>query len=82
VQNWVSRVCLGLGRHADVIRQISLSLKQRRRAVDHTSWELKLNPDWDALRGNPDFAAVIAEAEKIEQAETAPKKTGEAPRSN
>ena len=33
-----------------------------------TSADLRLNPDWDPLRGEPAFAAVIAEAEAIERA--------------
>ncbi len=67
VPAWVTSACLALGRNEEVIRQIASSLKQRRHAVDHTAAELKIDPTFDPLRGNPEFQKVIAEAEAIER---------------
>jgi len=68
VPTWVTDCCVLLGRKADAIRQISLGLNRGRHAVDFTAADLRLNPDWDPLRGEAEFAAVIAEADRVEKA--------------
>ena len=57
-----------LGRKADAIRVIAAGLKRGTHAVEFTAADLRLNPGWDPLRSEQEFAAVIAEAERIEQA--------------
>ena len=64
----MSRAYTLLGRKAEAISQISAGLKRDKRAVLFTAADLRLNPNWDPLRGDPAFAAVIAEAEAIEKA--------------
>jgi TolB-like protein/Flp pilus assembly protein TadD len=64
----LSRVYTLLGRKAEAIAQISAGLKRGKRAVQFTAADLRLNPDWDPLRRDPAFTAVIAEAEAIEKA--------------
>ena len=64
----VTRICVLLGRHAEAIQQIRRGLKVERHAVDYTAATLRLDGDWDPLRGEPEFAKVIAEAEAMEKA--------------
>jgi tetratricopeptide (TPR) repeat protein len=72
VPNWATDLCVALGRKADAIRQVSSGLKLERHAVDYTAAILRLDPDWDSLRGDPAFAQLIAEARAREQSDTAP----------
>ena len=64
----LSRAYTRMGRNAEAISQISAGLKRDKRAVQFTSAVLRLSPEWDPLRGEPAFAALIAEAEAIEKA--------------
>ncbi|MGD1031698.1 MAG: TIR domain-containing protein [Opitutaceae bacterium] len=72
VPAWETELCVLLGRKADAIRQVSSGLKLERHAVDYTAAILRLDPDWDALRGDPAFAQLIAEAKAREQSDTGP----------
>ena len=64
----LSQAYARLGRNAEAISQISAGLKRGKHVVPFTAADLRLNPEWDPLRGDPAFAAVIAEAEAIEKA--------------
>jgi tetratricopeptide (TPR) repeat protein len=72
VPAWETELCVLLGRKADAIRQVSSGLKLERHAVDYTAAILRLDPDWEPLRGDPSFAQLIAEARTREQSDTAP----------
>jgi len=72
----MSRAYTLLGRKAEAISQISVGLKRRKRTVIFTAADLRLNPVWDPLRGEPAFAAVIAEAEASEKAVALPVGSG------
>ena len=68
----VTRLCVLLGRHAEAIQQIRRGLREERHAVAYTAATLRLDGDWDPLRGEPEFANVIAEAEAMEKAAALP----------
>jgi hypothetical protein len=76
VPAWATELCVLLGRKADAIRLLSRGLKVEWHAVDYTSWCFKLDPDFDSLRSEPDFARLIAEAEEIERVGATPKPRG------
>jgi hypothetical protein len=76
VPAWATELCVLLGRKADAIRLLSRGLKVEWHAVDYTSWSFKLDPDFDSLRSEPDFARLIAEAEEIERVGATPKPRG------
>lgn len=65
---WVTNLNAWLGRKQDAIGQISRGLERDRRAVNYSAASLRLDPLFDPLRDEPAFAALIAEAETIEQA--------------
>ncbi len=65
---WLMETGIKLGRKAEVLRQLSLGLKDPSHVVDYTAAQLRLDPLFDPLRGDPEFPKVIAEAEAIEQA--------------
>ncbi|WP_164975986.1 toll/interleukin-1 receptor domain-containing protein [Oleiharenicola lentus] len=65
---WVTNLNSWLGRKQDALAQISRALKSDRRAVNYTAASLRLDPSFDPLREEPGFAALIAEADRIEQA--------------
>lgn len=67
---WATNICIILGRKTEAIQQIALGLQQVRRAVSYTAAILRLDPLYDPLRGDPEFAKVIAQAEAIESAAT------------
>jgi hypothetical protein len=64
---WVARVYVALGQKTEAIRIIRNGLKDKRHAVDCTAAELRLDPSWDALRDDPAFAQLIAEAQAVEK---------------
>ncbi len=64
---WATHLFTALDRRAEAIQEIRRGLKQPRHAVDFTAAILRLDPRYDALRGEPEFAKVIAEAEAFEQ---------------
>lgn len=66
--SWVATLLIAVGHHEEAIAQISRGLRRERRAVDYTAATLRLDPLFDPLRGRPEFAALIAEAEAIERA--------------
>ncbi len=68
VPGWVTELSIALGRKAEALRQIAIGLKQDRRAVTYTAAILRLDPEYDSLRGDPEFAKLIARAEEIERA--------------
>ena len=65
---WVTEICINLGRKSEAIQQIALGLQQVRRAVSYTAAILRLDPTYDPLRGEPEFAKVIAAADDLERA--------------
>jgi tetratricopeptide (TPR) repeat protein len=66
--SWVTHVNIWLGRKKEAIQLISLGLKQQRRAVDYTAALLRLDPTFDPLRTEPEFAQLVSQAEAIELA--------------
>ena len=64
---WVTQCCVLLGRKTEAIQQLALGLKQPRHAVDYTAAVLRLDPGWEPLRGEPEFAPLIAAAEASER---------------
>jgi len=73
---WVTKVCVALGRKAEAIQQFTSDLKKERHAVDFTAATLRLDPEWDPLRGEPAFQKFITEAEAVEIAEGNPTPKG------
>jgi tetratricopeptide (TPR) repeat protein len=71
VPAWATSVCVSLGRKAEAIQQIAIGLKHQRHAVDYTAATLRLDPEWDPLRGEPAFAQLIAEAQAQEKSDAA-----------
>jgi hypothetical protein len=71
VPSWVSVICGMLGRKAEAIAQIRRGLKHERHAVDYTAATLRLDPVWDPLRSEPEFAGLIVQAEEIEHGASA-----------
>jgi tetratricopeptide (TPR) repeat protein len=67
VAPWVTHGCILLGRKAEAIRQLAHGLKRRSRAVENTAARLRLDPQFDPLRDDPEFQRVIEEAEAIER---------------
>lgn len=63
---WATLGLLRTGKKSDALRHLSLGLKLRTRGILYTAAILKLDPSWDALRAEPAFAALIAEAEAFE----------------
>ena len=72
VPGWVTELSIALGRKTEALRQIAVGLKQDRRAVTFTAAILRLDPEYDSLRGEPEFARLIAQAEAIERAAALP----------
>jgi hypothetical protein len=66
---WLMETGIKLGRKAEVLRQLSLGLKDPGHVVDYTAAQLRLDPLFDSLRGDPEFPKVIAEAAATEQAQ-------------
>jgi TolB-like protein/predicted Zn-dependent protease len=64
-----------MGRKTEAIRQIARFVKNSPDwSVAYPSATLRLDPRYDTLRGEPDFAAIIAEVEARERAIAAPTK--------
>jgi tetratricopeptide (TPR) repeat protein len=72
VPAWTTDLCVALGQKAEAIQQVSKGLKLKRHAVDYTAAILRLDPEWDALRSEPGFAQLIAEAQAQEKSGLAP----------
>ena len=80
---WFSRVYLALGERTEAMRQIAVLLSSRLHAVYLTAADLRFDPIWAPLRGDLEFARLIAEANRVEQADDAtapiPRSTAAAP---
>jgi hypothetical protein len=63
----------------EAIQQLSRGLKRERHAVDYTAAVLRLDPEWEPLKTEPEFADLIAEAETVERSSdpTAKKRSAE-----
>ncbi len=68
---WFSRACLALGERTETLRQIAVLLSSKLHAVYLTAADLRFNPIWAPLRGDLEFARLIAEADRVEQADDA-----------
>ena len=66
---WVTRNCAALGRRAEAIRQIGRAQASRVNMLNYSAVQLRLDPLWESLRGDPEFAQLIAKAEAGEKAE-------------
>jgi tetratricopeptide (TPR) repeat protein len=69
---WVTQICILLGRKSEAIRQVESGLKLVRHAVYYTAARLRLDPEWDPLRGDPDFAKLVGETAAVEKAASSP----------
>jgi TolB-like protein/Tfp pilus assembly protein PilF len=80
---WFSRAYLALGERTEAMRQIAVLLSSKLHAVYLTAADLRFNPIWAPLRGDLEFARLIAEADRVEQADDAaapiPRSTAAAP---
>ncbi len=68
---WFTRATLALGDKPEALRQIAVVLKSDRHTIFYTSADLRHDPTWAALRSEPEFARLVAEAARIEQAHAA-----------
>ena len=80
---WFSRAYLALGERAEAMRQIAVLLSSRLHAAYLTAADLRFDPIWAPLRGDLEFARLITEADRVEQADDAaapiPRSTAAAP---
>ena len=51
------------------MRQIGVALDHTLHATFFTAADLRYDPTWAPLRGDPEFARLVAEAERVEKAD-------------
>jgi hypothetical protein len=68
----VTHDCAALGRRAEAIRQIALAQATRISVLNYSAVQLRLDPHWESLRGDPAFARLVARAEAGEKADASP----------
>lgn len=69
---WYFHACVALGERAEALRIIGRSLESKRHAVLFPAADLRYNPEWKSLRDDPEFARLLAEAERLEREDAAP----------
>ena len=68
---WYPEACLAMGDRAETLRIIKLGLRSKRHAVYYPASELRHHPGWAPLRNDSEFQRLIAEADRLEAADTA-----------
>ena len=59
------------GDRAEALRLIGTALQSKRHATFYTASDLRHDPTWKSLRGDPEFTRLIAEADRAEQRDAA-----------
>ncbi len=65
---WLTRATLMLGDKPEALRQMAAVLKSNRHTIYYTAADLRHDPLWAEFRSEPEFAGLVAEAERIERA--------------
>jgi len=65
--NGYFHACVALGEHAEALGIIERALKSQRHAVMFPVADLRYDPDLQSLRDEPEFARLLAEAERLER---------------
>jgi TolB-like protein/Tfp pilus assembly protein PilF len=75
---WFTEACLLTGDRTEALRLIGTALQSPRHAVFFTASDLRHDPTWKSLRGDPEFTRLIAEADRAEQRDAAAPTAGAA----
>jgi len=66
---WFAQACLLAGEKAEAMHHIDVALKSKLHASYFTASDLRHDPNWAPLRGDPEFNRLIAYAEQVERAD-------------
>ena len=73
---WFTEACLLTGDRTEALRLIGVALQSKRHATFYTASDLRHDPTWKSLRGDPEFTRLIAEADRAEQRDAAAPNAG------